>query len=529
MNPISGSFALLRAAFVLAREGVIEALPAEGLPPMARLAHRIATLVARRSADNRARSERLSRALNRLGPSYVKLGQFLATRPDIVGQEIARELELLQDKVPPFPREEAIAEIELSLGRTVGELFLEFGEVVGAASIAQVHRARVMMPDGGERTVAVKVIRPGIRSRFRHDLGVFYFAARTAERFVFSLRRLRPVAIVDTLAQSTKIEMDLRLEAAAFSEMGENTADDPGFRVPSVDWERTGRDVLTMDWVDGIKMNDVAAAAAAGHDMQALGVAVVQSFLRHAMRDGFFHADMHPGNLFVAPDGAIVAVDLGIMGRLDPRHRRFLAEILYGFIRRDYRRVAEVHFEAGYVPRRHDVASFAQAIRAIGEPIHGQSAETISMAHLLTLLFEVTELFDMETQPELILLQKTMVVVEGVARAYDPRFNMWVAAEPVVSDYIMGQLGPRAALRDAREGLESLRRILSSIPQAATGLEALAAQLPDLVENGIRIDDNALRRLQTERRGSVLSGRIAEWLIAISLVAIAVTLVFGGG
>ncbi|MCQ8783002.1 2-polyprenylphenol 6-hydroxylase [Mangrovibrevibacter kandeliae] len=525
MNPVLGAFALLRAGFVLAREGVIAALPAEGLPPAGRFAHRVASVIARPSADSRARSERLSRALNRLGPSYVKLGQFLATRPDIVGQEIARELEQLQDKVPPFPHAEAVKEIESSLGRSMGDLFLEFGGVVGAASIAQVHRAVVATPDG-PRTVAVKVIRPGIRARFRRDLRVFYFAAHTAERLVVGLRRLRPVAIVDTLAQSTKIEMDLRLEAAAFSEMAENTAEDPDFRVPGVDWERTGRDVLTMDWVEGIKLNNVPAVAAAGHDLPKLGITVVQSFLRHSMRDGFFHADMHPGNLFVAPDGAVVAVDLGIVGRLGPKERRFLAEILYGFIRRDYTRVAEVHFEAGYVPRRHDVASFAQAIRAIGEPIHGQSAETISMAHLLTLLFEVTELFDMQTRPELILLQKTMVVVEGVARSFDPRFNMWEAAEPVVADYIRGQLGPAAALRDAREDFSAFRRILAALPQAADGFEILVKALPDLIENGVRIDDDALTHLATEKRASIISGRIAQWVIALSLASIALTMLW---
>jgi ubiquinone biosynthesis protein len=251
------------------------------------------------------------------------------------------------------------------------------------------------------------------------------------------------VEVTRTLEQTTKIEMDLRLEAAALSEIAENTAADPGFRVPSVDWERTGRDVLTMEWIDGVKMSDVEGLREAGHDLERLAANLIQSFLRHTLRDGFFHADMHPGNLFVEADGTIVAVDLGITGRLGKKERRFLAEILYGFITRDYRRVAEVHFEAGYVPRIHNVAAFAQAIRAIGEPIHGQPAETISMARLLTLLFEVTELFDMMTRPELLMLQKTMVVVEGVARTLDPAFNMWKTAEPVVGAWIRDNLGPR--------------------------------------------------------------------------------------
>ncbi|KQT64280.1 MULTISPECIES: 2-polyprenylphenol 6-hydroxylase [unclassified Aureimonas] len=526
-HPISGTLALVRAAYVLAREGVVSSFPTDGMPAGPLLLHRLAGLIARRSAEGAERSEKLSRALNRLGPSYVKLGQFLATRPDLVGQKIADELSSLQDRVPPFPREQAIAEIEATLGRRIDDLFVEFGEIVGAASIAQVHRAKVLTREGEIRQVAVKVIRPGIRQSFRSELEAFAFAAYLLERFVRSTRRLRPVAVVETLAQSTRIEMDLRLEAAASSEMAENVADDPGFRVPGIDWERTGRDVLTMEWVDGIKMNDVRALGEAGHDLPRLGINVVQSFLRHSMRDGFFHADMHPGNLFVAPDGTIVAVDLGIVGRLGPDSRRFLAEILYGFIKRDYQRVAEVHFEAGYVPRGQDVLSFAQALRAIGEPIHGQPAETISMGHLLTLLFEVTELFDMQTRPELILLQKTMVVVEGVARSFDPKFNMWIAAEPVVSDYILNQLGPAAKLADARQGLSALLRIAHRLPDFATGLEVLSKNLPDLIENGIHINDDDLMELAKESRVAIAVGHVAQIVSAIALVVIAWQLTMG--
>ncbi|MEF2554132.1 2-polyprenylphenol 6-hydroxylase [Aurantimonas sp. A2-1-M11] len=526
-NPVTGTFALIRAVYVLAREGVVGSFPADGLPPGPALLHRLARLIERGSAEDRARSDNLSRALNRLGPSYVKLGQFLATRPDLVGAATAQELGQLQDRVPPFPREQAVAEIETTLGRRVDELFIDLGEVVGAASIAQVYKARIRNPDGSERFAAVKVVRPGVRVRFLRQLETFAFIAQFLERYVRSSRRLRPVAVVETLSQSTRIEMDLRLEAAASSEMAENTADDTGFRVPRIDWERTGRDVLTMEWIDGIKMSDVAAIVAAGHDTKRLGVLIVQSFLRHAMRDGFFHADMHQGNLFVAPDGAVVAVDMGIVGRLSDDSKRFLAEILYGFIRRDYRRVAELHFEAGYVPRGQDVASFAQALRAIGEPIYGQPAETISMGHLLSLLFEVTELFDMRARPELVLLQKTMVVVEGVARSFDPKFNMWVAAEPVVSEYILNELGPAAKLREARQGVDSLFHLLRSTPDFAAGLEILARQMPDLIEKGIRLDDETLNNLATDKRSSVVMRLIAQWIIALSLMTIAVGYTFG--
>ncbi|MDY8109226.1 2-polyprenylphenol 6-hydroxylase [Fulvimarina sp. 2208YS6-2-32] len=525
-NPIRGIIALARAGFILAREGVVGALPSEGLPAPALLAYKAARLLERKSAADRERSDRLSRALNRLGPSYVKLGQFLATRPDIVGTAFADELGGLQDRVPPFPTEQAIEEIEVTLGRPMHELFVELGEVVGAASIAQVYKARILDPDGVERFAAVKVIRPDVRAQFRRELDAFAFIARFLERFFPAARRLRPVAVVETLTQTTKIEMDLRLEAAASSEMADNIAGDTGFRVPRIDWERTGRDVVTMEWIDGIKMSNVEAIIAAGHDPKLLAVNVVQSFLRHAMRDGFFHADMHQGNLFVAPDSAVVAVDMGIVGRLSDDSKRFLAEILYGFIKRDYRRVAELHFEAGYVPRTQDVASFAQALRAIGEPIYGQPAETISMGHLLSLLFEVTDLFEMKARPELVLLQKTMVVVEGVARTFDPKFNMWVAAEPVVSDYILTELGPAAKLRETRDGIEAMLRLLRRVPDLAEGLGVLSVQLPDLIENGIRLNDDTLKDLASEKRASIMSGRLAQWVIAVSLASIAISLLF---
>ena len=315
----------------------------------------------------------------------------------------------------------------------------------------------------------MKVLRPGIERRFRADLDAFSFAARLAEALSAEARRLRPIEFVDTLAARSRIEMDLRMEAAALSEMAENTKDDPDFRVPAIDWDRTAKDVLTLEWVDGTPLRDRAPLEAKGFDPQHLGRAVIQTFLRHALRDGFFHADMHPGNLFVDDDGRLVAVDFGIMGRLGPKERRFLAEILYGFITRDYHRIAEVHFEAGYVRAHHSVEGFAQAIRAIGEPIHNRAADEISMAKLLMLLFEVTGLFDMRTRPELLLLQKTMVVVEGVARALDPKLDMWTAAEPVVREWIERHLGPAGRIEAAAEGAAEFGRFLPACPACCRG------------------------------------------------------------
>jgi ubiquinone biosynthesis protein len=518
MSTIGAYFRLVRAGWIMLREGVVAALPGDQLTGLPKFGWRVATLFARRQTAGEDRSTRFARAVARLGPSYVKLGQFLATRPDVVGTDIALDLANLQDRMDMFPMAESVATIEGSLGRPVKELYASFGEPVAAASIAQVHPATI--PESGA-SVAVKVIRPGVRKRFFHDLESYFVAARLQERFIPSTRRLRPVEVTETLAQTTKIEMDLRLEAAALSEIAENTRDDPGFRVPKVDWERTGRDVLTLEWIDGVKMSDLAGLRAAGHDFPALAANLIQSFLRHTLRDGFFHADMHPGNLFVEADGTIVAVDFGITGRLGKKERRFLAEILYGFITRDYRRVAEVHFEAGYVPARHDVAAFAQAIRAIGEPIHGQPAETISMAKLLTLLFEVTELFDMTTRTELVMLQKTMVVVEGVARSLDPAFNMWKTSEPVVGSWIRDNLGPHGILVDARDGANALLSLVRQAPELAQRTERLSREIDAMAEHGLRFDETTARAIGKAEARYTRSGRVALWVIALVMVWIA--------
>ena len=520
MSTLGAYFRLAKVGWVLVREGVVLALPDEGLPASAKFVKGMLKPLARNKALRSERSDRLSKAVSRLGPSYVKMGQFLATRPDVVGADFAEDLAGLQDRMDFFPVAAAKANIEGSLGRPISELYVEFGDPIAAASIAQVHPAVIDTPSGRKK-VAVKVIRPGVRQRFQDDLEAMYLVADLQQRFVRSARRLRPVEVTKTLEQTTKIEMDLRLEAAALSELAENTKGDPGFRVPEVDWERTGRDVVTMEWIDGIKMSDTDALKAAGHDLNALADTLIQSFLRHTLRDGFFHADMHQGNLFVDDAGHIVAVDMGIVGRLGKKERRFLAEILFGFITRDYQRVADVHFEAGYVPSHHDAASFAQAIRAIGEPIHGQPAETISMAKLLTLLFEVTELFDMQTRPELVMLQKTMVVVEGVARTLNPRFNMWKASEPVVGKWIRDNLGPKRIVTDLRDGLHAALRLAEAAPEIAARTEKFSSEIMAMSENGLRFDAETAHAIGKAEAKHTRSGRIALWLIAATLVYIA--------
>ncbi|MFG1464475.1 2-polyprenylphenol 6-hydroxylase [Xanthobacter sp. DSM 24535] len=509
---------LLRAAYVLAREGVLSFVPPLAVPPPARPLLKLARLIARPDAG--PRSARLAAALSRLGPSYVKLGQFLATRPDVVGPSIARDLEVLQDRMPAFGQAVAEATVAGTLDRPVLVAFAEFGPAVAAASIAEVHRA-VVDEDGVRRDVAVKILRPDIGRRFGSDMATFRRVAAFAERASPEARRLRLEAVVETLARSVSMEMDLRLEAAAYAELAENTRDDAEIHVPAVDWDRSGREVLTTQWIDGIKLSDRAALEAAGHDLKALARIVMQSFLRQAMRDGFFHADMHPGNLFVDVQGRLVIVDCGIMGRLGARERRFLAEILYGFITRNWRRTAQVHFDAGYVPRHHSVEDFAQAIRAIGEPIHSRAAEQISMAKLLSLLLEVTGLFDMKTRPELLLLQKTMVVVEGVARSLDPQLNMWTTAAPVVEDWIARNLGPVGRIQEAGGAIGEVGSFLADVPDLLGRAGRVVTQLDEATRDGLSLSPKTLEGIGQAEAKRAFWGNAALWVIALSLLVIA--------
>ncbi len=473
--------------------------------------------------------QRLSTALETLGPSYIKLGQFLATRPDIIGPELAGDLAALRDRLPPFGKKVAEDIIESEFGQPVSALYLEFSEPIAAASIAQVHKAKISVGDESDnqtlntRDVAVKVLRPGVEERFARDLDSYFWIAELAEKLNPAAKRLRPVQVVQTLADSVALEMDLRLEAAAMSEMAENVAHDTDFRVPEIDWLRTSRRVMTLEWVDGIPAGDREALVAAGHDMPALGTRVIQTFLTHALRDGFFHADMHQGNLFVGEDGALIAVDFGIMGRLDQRSRRFLAEILFGFVRRDYRRVAEVHFEAGYVPADKNLDNFAQALRSIGEPIFGKNAQDVSMGRLLAQLFLVTDQFDMATRPELILLQKTMVVVEGVARDFDPAHNIWESAEPILAAWIAEKFGPEGRIQEAADGAVALGRVLSHLPDFLERAEKAAHAISDNIDqDGFRLHPQTVRALAEAEKANRRWSRVALWVGALSLFVVAV-------
>jgi ubiquinone biosynthesis protein len=391
--------------------------------------------------------ERLARAFEELGPAAVKLGQLLSSRADIFGVEFAEDLTHLKDRLPPFPLEVAKAEVEAGLGRPLGAMFASFEPPVAAASLAQAHPATLL----NGRRVAVKVLRPGVEKRVFADIGALHLGAAMADRLAPPLRRLEPRAFATTVARSLELELDLRLEASAASELGEVMALTDHMRAPKVIWDGVAKRMLTLEWIDGVPLSRPEALEQPGLDRPALANHVTRGFLSQALDHGVFHADLHEGNLFVRAPAVLEAVDFGIVGRLDAAAQRFLAEILWGFIRRDYRRVAEVHFEAGYVPADQDVAMFAQALRAVGEPIFGRPAKEVSMGRLLGQLFEITGLFGMHLRPELVLLQKTMVAVEGVARRIDPDHDIWTAARPVVERWMARELSPVRRVRDLAE------------------------------------------------------------------------------
>jgi len=446
---------LLKWGRTLARHGALRGIEEDPLtPPQVRRLARIARFGARipPAPDYAA-------ALVAIGPAAIKLGQALSTRPDLVGERAAENLSQLQDDLPPAPFRLIKQTIEQSFGVHLENLYSEFEErPVGAASIAQVHRA--ITTEG--REVAVKVLRPGIEEELTKAIETYEWAAAHAEAYGGELQRLRPRLVVAQFKQWTARELDLQREAASASELRENMVAEPGYYVPDIDWRRTARRVLTMEWLDGIKLNDRGALIEAGQDCKALAATLVRSFLRQAVVDGFFHADLHHGNLFALSDGRIAAIDFGIMGRIDRRARVWLAEILYGLITGDYRRVAEIHFEAQYVPPHHNVEEFATALRAAGEPIRGLPVKEISVGRMLESLFAITRDFDMQTQPHLLLLQKSMVMEEGVATALDPDINMWETAEPFLKEWIRSELGPEAYYADR---IIAVVRAVKKIPE----------------------------------------------------------------
>jgi ubiquinone biosynthesis protein len=470
---ISHIFRLLRVAVTLLRYDAL--LPREykdRMPLAARALGRFFRLFAR-PRRGQTPGERLAKALERLGPAYVKFGQFLATRPDIIGVTAAKDLGRLKDRLPPFSRERALDTINAEFGVTVDLFGEHFSEAVAAASIAQVHQA-VLKRQG---VVAVKILRPNIERKMAREMSALMFGAKLVEFFVPSSRRLEPVKFVDTVTTALERELDLRLEAGAAAEFADVAAKDGYLTVPEIDWKRSSKRVMTLTWIEGVALTDAKALDAAGADRSALALAVTRGFLAAALDHGFFHADMHEGNLIYGADGKLWVVDFGIMGRIGAKEKRYLAEILWGFLRRDYRRVAEVHAEAGYVPEKFSVEEFAQALRAIGEPIFGKTSEEVSMSRLLLQLFDVTHLFGMHLRPELVLLQKTMVQVEGVSRGLDPKHDMWAAARPIVERWVKRELGAEAIARRAVDEAGGAVAAMRRLPQTLAALEGAAAAI----------------------------------------------------
>ncbi|MFC3099127.1 2-polyprenylphenol 6-hydroxylase [Alteraurantiacibacter palmitatis] len=452
-RPSTHILRLLGWARTLARHGALRGIERDpNTPAPVRRLVRIARFGTRQPAVPDYAS-----AFRAIGPAAIKLGQTLATRPDLVGDEAARNLLSLQDSLPPVPFDQIAAQIEASFQRPLTDLFAHIDpDPVGAASIAQVHKG--VTTDG--RTVAIKVLRPGIREKFARDIATYEWAAAHLEALGGEASRLRPQLTIANFKRWTNRELDLRREAASASELAGVMRAIPDYRVPDIDWDRTCGKVMTIEWIDGVKISNIDALKAAGHDLPDLARRLVLAFLTQAISAGFFHADMHQGNLFVKADGTIVAIDFGIMGRIDRRARQWLAEILYGLTTGNYRRVAEIHFEAQYVPSYHSVEEFATALRAVGEPMRGKPVSELSVGAMLDGLFAITRDFDMQTQPHLLLLQKTMVMVEGIATQLDPDINMWDVSAPFVRSWIRDELGPEAAIADRiKTDTETLLRV----------------------------------------------------------------------
>ncbi|PQA88079.1 2-polyprenylphenol 6-hydroxylase [Hyphococcus luteus] len=497
---------LLRAGWTLSRRDALVPREFAYLAPAPVRAFGALSRLGAKGRDERP-GERLAHAFEKLGPAYVKLGQFMATRPDIIGFDMAADLGRLQDKMPPFSEAEARREIETAFGKPADALYDGFTAPIAAASIAQAHKAQ--LKDG--RKVAVKVLRPRIEQKAGDEFRAFGRAARAVEAVSKTARRMEPVKFVETLKAAAAIELDLRMEAGAASELAEDLADEPKVRIPEVIWPLTAKRILTIEWIDGTPLGDVAALDKRGVDRQALARLVIHVFLKQALHTGFFHADMHQGNLIVDNEGRLGLVDFGIMGRLDENTRNVFAEIIYGFITRDYARTADVHFAAGYVPPGHSREAFAQALRAVGEPLQGRNAAQVDMSRVLQQLFDVTALFDMHLRPELVLLQRTMVTVEGVARLLDPEIDMWAAATPVVKEYVNKAIGPMAQAE--------------KLKAAAIKAVELAPKLPDYIETLHRAAEKiAAEEAKADEKAAARGAGLALWTLAGAALLIAAAL-----
>ncbi len=470
--------------------------------------------------QNDSEGKRLSNSLQSMGTTFIKLGQFLATRPDIIGEELSKHLENLQDRLPPFPLSQAKEMIKKDLGEETFNSIINLSEPVAAASIAQVHKAQIN-DNGTIKDVAIKILRPNIKKIFNEEIDALMLFAFLVESLIKKTKRLKLIEVVFLLKEITNLEMDLRFEAAAANEYAENTKNDVGFKVPTIYWNFTSENVMTLDWVDGISIRETEELTKRNFDTKKIASDIIQYFLRHAVRDGFFHADMHQGNVFIDNNGQIVTIDFGIMGRLDKLSQRFLAEILYGFIQRDYKKVAEVHLVANLVPKDVHVDDLAQALRSIGEPIFGQSVKNISGGKLLKQLFDVTEKFNMQTQPQLLLLQKTMVVVEGVARKLNPDTNIWETSKPVLESWLKETKDP---INSINEVVKNSTEVLKKLPELPEVMDKAYQALTYLASGKIPQNSNSYNELNIKK--SEMTTFRNQTIIGLLLLVILGLLVF---
>ena len=436
----------------------------------------------------------LSLTLKKLGPTWIKLGQFLSTRPDIIGIELSDKLKNLQDKVEPFPKSKTIEILKNEFKDEYLDTFIDIMPSKTAASIAQVHKGTIKL-NNKEYDVAIKILRPNIEREIKKDLGKFFIVASLLEKLSKEAKRLRLTEVVQTLAESLSMEIDLRLEAAAQSEIKDNIINDEYFDVPNIYWDLTRKNILISEWVNGIPAKNINKIVEEGLDTKKIGKNILKIFLTTSIRDGLFHADMHQGNLFIEKNEKIIAVDFGIVCYLDFESKQYLNNILLGFINRDYNKIAKVHFEAGYVPETEDQNKFAQALRSIGEPIQGKDANDISIGNLLTQLFEITNQFNMKTQPQLLLLQKTMVVVEGVAREYDPNLNIWTESEPILNELNKLDFTNKFNF-SSDEVINRAREAIINLPNNIEGVKKNINQMGKMIDyQGVKIHQDSLNTI----------------------------------